>query len=110
MGIFCGVSNPSEYYNIMLLGLSLSGKTYFLYRHLKNLIKRDKRIKTVTTYGFNIEKISSGATKLAIWDFPGKESMRIFWPLYYRSVQFTGAIYIINYDEKETLDEGKFNL
>lgn len=47
MGIIC---KESEINNIMLTGLSLSGKTYFLYRHLKNFIGSQSNVKTKTTY------------------------------------------------------------
>lgn len=47
MGIIC---RGEQVKNIMLAGLSLSGKTYFLYRHLKNFIGTQTTIKTKSTY------------------------------------------------------------
>ena len=56
MGIIC---KETEINNIMLSGISLSGKTYFLYRHLKNFIGLQSEIRTKTTYCniFNIFNI-----------------------------------------------------
>ncbi len=48
MGIIC--PNEKDINNIMLTGLSLSGKTYFLYRHLKNFIGTKTKVVTKTTY------------------------------------------------------------
>lgn len=111
MGIIC---KESEINNIMLTGLSLSGKTYFLYRHLKNFIGSQTKVRTKTTYcksclfiAFNYEKVVSGPNKLAIWDLPGKENMRMFWSLFYQNINFSGIIYIINYQQKETFEDCK---
>jgi hypothetical protein len=38
-------------------------------------------------------------------DLPGKESLRQFWPLFYRKIKFTGIIYMIDYLNKDTLTE-----
>lgn len=44
------IPSNNDTYNIMLAGISLSGKTYFLYKHLKNIIESNKDISTTTTY------------------------------------------------------------
>lgn len=40
----------NDTYNIMLAGLSKSGKTYFLYKHLKNVINSEMNVITSNTY------------------------------------------------------------
>lgn len=57
MGIIC--PNEKDINNIMLTGLSLSGKTYFLYRHLKNFIGTKTKVVTKTTYCKNNYTISN---------------------------------------------------
>ena len=42
---------------------------------------------------------------MAIWDLPGKENLRMLWPNFYRNIDFSGLIYLINYDNKDTLNE-----
>lgn len=42
---------------------------------------------------------------MAIWDLPGKESLRMLWPNFYRNIEFAGLIYLIDYDNKDTLTE-----
>jgi signal recognition particle receptor subunit beta len=54
---------------------------------------------------FNYEKIEAEPYEAYIWDIPGKENLRIFWPNFYRNILFHGVIYLINYDSKDTLDE-----
>lgn len=36
---------------------------------------------------------------------PGKENLRQFWPIFYRKIKFTGIIYLIDYFNKDTLNE-----
>jgi GTPase SAR1 family protein len=54
---------------------------------------------------FNYEEVDLGSSTVAIWDLPGKENLRIFWPNFYRNIEFSGLIYLINYDNKDTLSE-----
>jgi GTPase SAR1 family protein len=54
---------------------------------------------------FNYEEIDLGSTTVAIWDLPGKESLRMLWPNFYRNIEFAGLIYILDYDNKDTLSE-----
>ena len=49
MGI-CIKSSSKNENNVLLTGISLSGKTYFLYRHLKYFIGNNIKARTKTTY------------------------------------------------------------
>ena len=102
MGFCCSVFKKEVSQNIMLSGLNLSGKTYYLYKHLKNLIGAQTKIKTKSTMSFNWEKVDIMGQNINIIDLPGEENMRTFWPLFYRNINFSGVIYIINYQHKET--------
>lgn len=98
-------SKSSEKINIILLGLESSGKTFFLYSRVKQFIEIGGEIKTRPTEAFNYEELMFDSTEIAIWDLPGKESLRTYWPIYYRNISFDGIIYFIDYDNKTTLDE-----
>ncbi len=98
-------SKTSRKINIILLGLESSGKTFFLFSRVKQLIEVGGEIKTKPTEGFNYEEIRFDSMEIAIWDLPGKESLRSFWPIYYKNIAFDGIIYLIDYDNKTTLDE-----
>lgn len=41
---------------------------------------------------------------------PGDDNLRMFWTIFFKNINFEGVIYIINYDENETLDEGNINI
>jgi GTPase SAR1 family protein len=103
---------------IMLAGLENSGKTFFLYTQLNNVI--NSKISTKSTdciliyniinnhlysKAFNYEEIDLGSCTIGIWDLPGRENLRMFWPKFYRNIDFSGLIYMIRYDNKETLGE-----
>ena len=46
-----------------------------------------------------------GPYNIAVWDLPGKENLRMLWPNFYRSIKFSGVVYLINYEDKDTLSE-----
>jgi len=58
-----------------------------------------------TNPAFNFEKVKVGGNQMAIWDLPGKDNLRLFWPNFYRAIEFTGIIYLINYEDKDTLND-----
>jgi len=39
------------------------------------------------------------------WDLPGKDTLRQFWPIFYRKIKFSGIIYLLDYFNKDTLNE-----
>lgn len=67
-----------------MLGLDSAGKTTALYR-----LKLDQYLNTVTTIGFNCEKVrgSLGKAKgvqFLVWDVGGQEKLRPLWRSYTR--------------------------
>jgi GTPase SAR1 family protein len=46
-----------------------------------------------------------GPYNIAVWDLPGKENLRMLWPNFYRSIRFSGVVYMIDYEDKDTLGE-----
>ena len=98
-------SKASQKINIILLGLESSGKTFFLFSRVKQFIEVGGAIKTKPTEGFNYEEIMFDSMEIAIWDLPGKESLRSFWPIYFKNIAFDGIIYLIDFDNKTTLDD-----
>lgn len=70
--------------HIAMLGLDSAGKTTALYR-----LKLDQYLNTVTTIGFNCEKVrgSLGKAKgvqFLVWDVGGQEKLRPLWRSYTR--------------------------
>lgn len=116
MGV-CGTS-ASKMHHIMLAGIEKSGKTYFLYSRLNQFITASTKIRTrstectkfiifnITFLAFNYEEVDLGSFTVAVWDLPGRENLRMFWPNFYRAIDFSGLIYLINYDNKDSLNEG----
>jgi len=56
--------------------------------------------------GFNYEKVTIGQFDVGIWDLPGKENLRLLWPNFYRNIDFAGVMYVIDYENKDTLSDG----
>jgi signal recognition particle receptor subunit beta len=54
---------------------------------------------------FNFERLEVGPYQVSIWDLPGRKNLRIFWPNFFRNIDFHGVIYMIDYDSKDNLDE-----
>ena len=42
---------------------------------------------------------------MAFWELPGKETLRKFWPIFYRRIKFSGIIFMLDYQNKENLNE-----
>lgn len=59
----------------------------------------------MTFIAFNYEEITIGTHNVCFWDLPGKESLRQYWPIFYRKIKFSGLIYMIDYFNKDTLNE-----
>ena len=53
----------------------------------------------------NFEEITIGTHNVIFWDLPGKETLRQFWPIFYRKIKFSGIIYLIDYFNKDNLNE-----
>jgi GTPase SAR1 family protein len=63
----------------------------------------------LTKEAFNFELVDIAHYKVAIWDIPGRESLRILWPNFYRTIEFSGVMFFIDYENKDKLPEGKIN-
>jgi signal recognition particle receptor subunit beta len=115
----CG-GKGSKMHHVMLAGIEKAGKTFFLYSRLKQFITASTKIRTRSTeckyflrnyilihsiIAFNYEEVDLGSSTVAIWDLPGRENLRMLWPNFYRNIDFSGLIYLINYDNKDTLAE-----
>ena len=95
----------SQKINVMLAGVEGCGKTFLLYSRIKQLIEIDGKIRTKPTLGFNYEEIKFDSKDVAIWDLPGRETLRDFWPMYYKNIHFDGIIFLIDYENKTSFDE-----
>jgi small GTP-binding protein len=90
----------------LMIGIDQAGKTSVLY-----WMKFRKRIKTVPTFGFNVETIcgtdfSFGDEEISsfdIWDVGGANRTRAFWTYYYRGM--CGIIFVVDASQKERILE-----
>jgi GTPase SAR1 family protein len=101
----CYGAQASGLKHLMLAGIEGCGKTFFLYSRLKQFITLSSKVRTKPTDSFNYEVVEFGSFSVAIWDLPGRENLRIFWPNFYRNIEFSGLIYLIDYEDKDTLNE-----
>lgn len=100
---------PSNTHQIAIIGLDQSGKTTLLYRlHLNEFIH------TVTTIGFNSEKVKStfGKSKgqsFQFWDAGGQEKLRPLWKSYTRASD--AIVYVVDSSEdQDRIEEAKCEL
>jgi len=96
MGAGQGSDIPKQ---VLMLGLSKSGKTKFLYQTYA--FTRNER--DAETRGFNYEMIDTEGGKVGIWDIGGNEIMKEFWPYFYQNVKIDGVIYMIDASSEDSL-------
>lgn len=94
--------------HIAMLGLDSAGKTTALYR-----LKLDQYLNTVTTIGFNCEKVrgSLGKAKgvqFLVWDVGGQEKLRPLWRSYTRCTD--GIVFVVDSVDVERMEEAKMEL
>ena len=70
---------------------------------MKKLKITDKYIVIEYKLAFNYKKIENDYYEAYIWDL--NYDIKEFWSNFYRNILFQCVIYIINYDNKEKLDE-----
>lgn len=98
---FCSSKQPLP--QILVLGLQSSGKTAFVYG--------DRFDNFDPTTGFNYEERSlRGILKVGMWDAGGKKSLRVLWPSFYRNINFSAIVFIIDADKDEYFPEARREL
>lgn len=96
---------------IVLLGLDGAGKTTLLYRlklpkwtdisrDLRQL--REKKGEEPGDPGYHYEEFTSrDIGPYGIWDVPGTEAMIAMWPTFYRYVQISAVLFVVDAMEKD---------
>ena len=89
---------------ILILGLEAAGKTTILYQ-----LKLGQNVKTMPTFGFNVETIKYKKVSFTLWDVSGQYSMRkLVRKNYYENTQ--GIVYVVDWNDHERLDDSKEEL
>merc|ERR1712216_237500 len=110
-----GIEPPRK--QILLVGLENAGKTTLLYRlkvpqwrwdktgeNGQGSLTLPKDSKTWTGLkkegrdpSYHYEEFSTTTgTAYAIWDLPGNDAMRRIWPTFYRSMQVSGVLFVVD--------------
>ena len=94
-----GTGSKGESQQILLLGLSGSGKSLFLKKLLE--LKKEIRENLIeSTVGYNFVSLEYFYNKFHIWDLGGDSITRSYWSTFYRNLRFNIVIYFINlYDD-----------
>ncbi|KAJ6033196.1 hypothetical protein N7499_009465, partial [Penicillium canescens] len=92
-------------YRILMKGPWYSGKTTILYSQLMKL----GPIKTVDTFGFNVETVAYNRdVDLVVWDLGGRDKMRPIWASYFSDLD--AIIFVVDSTEIDRLDDAAFEL
>ena len=85
---------------VLILGLDGAGKTTFLYADIWENFD--------PTYGFNYEEIRlRGIVQVAVWDLPGKQTLRCLWPTVYKNIEFKAVVFVIDADKPDRFYEAR---
>ena len=84
---------------VLMVGLSNSGKTSFLYQAYS--LHRDQ--KDYETRGFNYEYVNTEGGKIGVWDVGGSDIMKTYWRYFYQTIYFDGVIYMIEASTEDAL-------
>ncbi len=84
---------------VLLVGLSGSGKTRFLYETYAFTWSQ----KDANTRGFNYEIVDTENGKVGVWDCGGSDAMRSCWCCLYQNVRFDGVIFMIESGTEDAL-------
>jgi GTPase SAR1 family protein len=88
---------------VLIVGLDSAGKTTFLYA--------DKWDNFEPTYGFNYEEIRlRGIVQVAVWDLPGKSTLRCLWPTVYKNIKFKAVVFVVDADKPDRFYEARKEL
>jgi GTPase SAR1 family protein len=111
--------------HVMICGLEASGKTtlfnllvYGQPQELKNkpdiiLDTHKEGAKEKETLGFNFEYAEPNQTAncIGFWDLGGKDTIRAIWPSFYKNIQISGLIFVVNAnDEDDRIIEARMEL
>jgi GTPase SAR1 family protein len=96
-----GIGSKFDSQQILLVGLEKSGKSLFLKRLLE-LKKEPEKANLESTNGYNYVNFQYNNIALDIWDLGGDFISRSYWPTFYRNIQFTIVIFIININDEST--------
>eukprot|EP01083_Nonionella_stella_P017876 50057_1 len=88
---------------VLLLGLSNSGKTTLLYA-----LKTGEAPKTVPTIGFNIETVNHNGMELNMWDVGGQDKLRDLWRHYYPGTDV--IMFVVDAADHKLMDTAKEEL
>ena len=91
----------TKHANVLMLGLSNSGKTTLLYRMKLN----DVGAQFSETQGFNYELIPVQNLRLHVWDLAGRHDLKPFWKLYYDSMQVSVFVFVVRLEDRDMIPE-----
>ncbi|KAJ5209337.1 hypothetical protein N7449_003716 [Penicillium cf. viridicatum] len=92
-------------YRILMKGPWYPGKTTILYSQLMKL----GPIKTVDTFGFNVETVAYNRdVDLVVWDLGGRDKMRPIWASSFSDLD--AIIFVVDSTEIDRLDDAAFEL
>lgn len=91
----------TKHSNVLMLGLSNSGKTTLLYRMKLN----DVGAQFSETQGFNYELVPVQNLRLHVWDLAGKEELKPFWKLYYDSMRVSVFVFVVRLEDRDKVAE-----
>ncbi|XP_021620569.1 ADP-ribosylation factor isoform X3 [Manihot esculenta] len=85
---------------IVMLGLDAAGKTTILYK-----LHNGKVFYTVSTIGFNVEKVQYKNVMFTVWDIAGQGKLRPFWRHFFNNT--VGLIYVVDSLDRERIGIAK---
>ena len=94
-------NRAGKHANVLMLGLSNSGKTTLLYRMKLNEVGAQFS----ETVGFNYELVTMDKLRLHVWDLAGKEELIPFWKFYYDNMIVSVFIFVVRLEETHRLKE-----
>ncbi|KAG8649963.1 ADP-ribosylation factor isoform X2 [Manihot esculenta] len=83
-----------------MLGLDAAGKTTILYK-----LHNGKVFYTVSTIGFNVEKVQYKNVMFTVWDIAGQGKLRPFWRHFFNNT--VGLIYVVDSLDRERIGIAK---
>eukprot|EP00826_Nyctotherus_ovalis_P008932 TRINITY_DN12328_c0_g3_i1.p3 TRINITY_DN12328_c0_g3~~TRINITY_DN12328_c0_g3_i1.p3 ORF type:complete len:127 (-),score=33.43 TRINITY_DN12328_c0_g3_i1:227-607(-) len=96
MGVKIGVKVRKQ---VLMLGLTRSGKTRFLY---ESYAFSGSSLDTQTR-GYNYEVISTEKGRIGVWDIGGCEMMRDYWCYFYQNIEFAGVVFMVQASSVDSL-------
>ncbi|CAI2377083.1 unnamed protein product [Moneuplotes crassus] len=102
---------------VLVIGTKSSGKSFFL-KQLQYLMTHSERKSipdlgefppSTELYDF-CEVVGRRGDKLSFWDLCASETMREYWPHFYRELEFSTVIYFLKVDQESDFDQARTDL